>query len=212
MATCPLCRERASRRYCPAKEEQICAICCGTLREIEIDCPGDCPHLRAGRSYEAEKRAPDPELAVRVRELDRDKFQQLTPVIEGATRVIVEEHLRSPWLVDNDIIDVYNCLRATLKTLSSGIYYESLPESPARMGLYTRLKTYFDQLMQPQAGPQGRALRLSEMLEVIDFLMLSGELHAGTRPKSRRYLDWLTSLSASPSPTGPASGLIVPGV
>jgi len=49
------------------------------------------------------------------------------------TRSVAEERLDSPWLVDNDVIEVYKALSATMKTLSSGIYYESLPE--ARRGL-----------------------------------------------------------------------------
>jgi hypothetical protein len=38
--------------------EQICAVCCGTKREIEIDCPSNCAYLRSGRDYEAESAFP----------------------------------------------------------------------------------------------------------------------------------------------------------
>ena len=43
-------------------------------------------------------------------------------------RAVAEERLASPWLVDRDVEEVYRALSATMKTLSSGIYYESLPE------------------------------------------------------------------------------------
>src|SRR2546429_6036822 len=38
----------------PAKGETICAICCGTGREVTIDCAPDCPHLAAAHRYEDE--------------------------------------------------------------------------------------------------------------------------------------------------------------
>jgi hypothetical protein len=160
----------------------------------------------AGRSYESEKRVPDPELAARVRALDRGVFQQHTPVLEGVIRSVVEERLNSPWLVDHDVMEVYKALRATFKTLSSGIYYESLPEGPVRLSLYRRLKTYFDQLMQPQSGSE-RVVKVSEMLEIMDLVTLAAELHSGTRPRSRRYLDWLMSMSKT-APEPSSSGLI----
>src|SRR6185437_3901085 len=50
--SCPICEKRKPKRFCPAKGEKICAICCGTYREVTIDCPVDCPHLIAARRYE----------------------------------------------------------------------------------------------------------------------------------------------------------------
>src|SRR5678810_886791 len=66
MARCPLCTERSAKRFCPAKQTSICAVCCGTKREVEIDCPSSCVYLKASRSYDAEKPIPDPEVAARV--------------------------------------------------------------------------------------------------------------------------------------------------
>ncbi|MCK7478268.1 MAG: hypothetical protein M0C28_13315 [Candidatus Moduliflexus flocculans] len=37
---CPLCRQRAARRRCPALDRDICAVCCGTKRLAEIRLPG----------------------------------------------------------------------------------------------------------------------------------------------------------------------------
>jgi hypothetical protein len=210
MATCPLCNERTAKRYCPAKAEPICAVCCGIKREIEIDCPGDCIHLQAGRSYEAEKRALDPELSARVRSLNRDSFKQHTPILEGVTRQVVDERLSSQWLVDSDVLEVYRALTATLKTLSNGIYYESLPDRPHQLPLYRRLKQYFDQLMMPQANSASRTLKVSELLQIMDFLTLAAQLNSGSRPRSRRYLDLLVNMSSTSMKSDQSSGLILP--
>ena len=43
---CAICETRRPRRYCPGVRGEICAICCGTAREVTVDCPLDCPYLR----------------------------------------------------------------------------------------------------------------------------------------------------------------------
>src|SRR5262245_36849038 len=76
MATCPLCSERAGKRYCPAKETQICAVCCGTKREIEIDCPSSCTYLKASRNYEADKPIVEPDLMEKLRRYDNSFIER----------------------------------------------------------------------------------------------------------------------------------------
>src|SRR3982074_3119562 len=51
---CPICEKRKGARFCPAKGETICAVCCGTGREVTIDCAPDCSHLLAANRYEDE--------------------------------------------------------------------------------------------------------------------------------------------------------------
>jgi len=209
MARCPLCSERSGKRYCPAKGAQICAVCCGTKREVEIDCPSSCPYLQASRSYEAEKRTPDPQLAAKIQKYDDNFLHRYSQVLDEVSRAVVEERLTSRWLVDNDVIEVYKSLSATMKTLSSGIYYESLPEGPARISLFRRLKSLLDQLMQP-GGADRQALKVSEGLDVLDFLTFAAEVNSSVRPKSRRYLDWLSGMAGVAPSAEQSSGLILP--
>ena len=49
---CALCRTRKEKRFCPAVHDRICAVCCGTEREVSLDCPGDCPYLQQARTHE----------------------------------------------------------------------------------------------------------------------------------------------------------------
>ena len=209
MARCPLCSERAGKRYCPAKTEQICAVCCGTKREVEIDCPSSCPHLIAGRSYEAEKRIPDAELVQKVEKYSNDFVYRYAPILDAISRSVVEERLQSPWLVDNDVVEVYKGLSTTMKTLSSGIYYETLPDGPLRISLFRRVKAQLDELMQPSANADKRLLKVSEAVDVMDFLTFAAQANSGVRPKSRRYLDWLVQMSGLTAAEQP-SGLILP--
>ena len=211
MARCPLCSERTGKRYCPAKGAQICSQCCGEKREIEIDCPGSCPYLQAGGSYEAEKRVPDPELAAKIRKYDDDFLYRFAPILNAISRSVLEERQESPWLVDNDVREVYQSLSATMKTLSSGIYYESLPDGPVRISLFRRLKTLLDELMQPNPNVDEHSLKVSEAIEVLDFMEFAVQMNSSLRPKSRRYLDWLVAITQQRAPGSQPSGLIIPG-
>ena len=187
----------------------ICAVCCGTKREVEIDCPSSCPHLIAGRSYEAEKRALDPQLAAKAQSFDTDFIYRFSPVLNALSGAVVEERIASPWLVDPDVIEVFKALGATMKTLSSGIYYETLPEGPIRLALFRRLRAVLDGLMQPNPETREHTLRTSEAVEVMDFLILVATAHSNARPKSRQYLDWLSHVPGAAQAEQPSS-LIFP--
>jgi hypothetical protein len=95
-----------------------------------------------------------------------------------------------------------------MKTLSSGIYYESLPDGPVRISLFRRLKELLDQIMQP--GPDRPSLKVSEAIDVLDFLTFAAQVNSSVRPKSRRYLDWLTSMARASASPEQSSGLILP--
>ncbi len=211
MATCPLCSERSAKRFCPAKAERICAICCGAKREVEIYCPSDCVYLRAGRDYESEKRAPDTELQARSKDFTDEWLYRFSPVLDMISRAVVAERQESHWLVDNDVIEVFKSLTATLRTLSSGIYYESLPDGPVRQSLFRRVKPVLDELMAPQEGVGENALKVQEAVDVMDFLTFAAQMNSSTRPKSRRYLDWIGEMVPASSMTQESpSGLILP--
>src|SRR4030095_7431602 len=100
-------------------------------------------------------------------------------------------------------------LSATMKTLSSGIYYETLPEGPVRISLFRRLKEILDALMSPSDGAQ-RSLLVSDVLQLLEFLVLSLSANSSGRPKSRQYLDWLTAASGVAAPPMESRRLIIP--
>ena len=191
MASCPLCSSRPGKRYCPAIAEQICAVCCGTKREIEIDCPSSCSYLKASRSYESEKPIPDPQVAKKVYNYDGRFVERYHVILDALTRAIIEEHVASRELVDSDVIAVFTSLKSTMKTLSSGIYYESLPEGHVRLSLFRRLKAVLDELMQPDPSGMRPILKVMEAIDVVDFLTIAAQANSSIRPKSRRYLDWI---------------------
>lgn len=210
MATCPLCSERPAKRYCPAKDDRICAVCCGTKREIEIDCPSTCSYLKASRSYELEKPIPDPEIAARVGRFDQAFIERYHSLLDVLSVSIVQERMSSSWLVDHDVIEVLKSLKETLKTLAGGIYYEALPDGPTRQSLFRGLKEILDSVMQVDPAADREVLRVSEAIDVLDFLIMVAQLNSSVRPKSRRYLDFITERYGQLLPGQQPSGLIIP--
>ena len=208
MAKCPLCSQRAAKRHCPAKGSKICSICCGTKREVEIDCPGDCVHLRTGRSFEAARQQPHESHRPTPR-FDQQFLYRNSAAINAVAHAILEERVHTPEMVDPDVREALEALRATMKTLSSGIYYETLPEGgPRSIALYRRIKPALEDLMQPQ-GPTVDALRVSDIPELLDFLLMTAESRSSGRPRSRQYLDWLASV-APELPREETSRIVVP--
>ena len=69
---CPVCNQRKAKRTCPALGKQICTVCCGTKRLVEITCPTDCSYLSSSRAH-------TPEAVQRQQEIDR---AMLLPIVQ----------------------------------------------------------------------------------------------------------------------------------
>jgi hypothetical protein len=145
-----------------------------------------------------------------VRQFDVRFLEQYHPLLDLLTLAIAEERRNSTWLVDHDVIEVFRALRTTLNTLSSGIYYESLPEGPIRQALFRRLKDIFDELMQVDPAGERPVLKVSEAADVLDFLTVVAQANSSVRPKSRRYLDMISDRFAGRFESQQPTGLIIP--
>ena len=127
-STCPLCNRRRARRSCPALGKQICAVCCGTKRQVEITCPSDCSYLQSSTVHPP---------AVIQRRQERD-LRFLLPTLQGLTEsqhqilFMVQSFLRidrndAPALTDTDVQQAASALAQTYETASRGIVYEHSP-------------------------------------------------------------------------------------
>lgn len=52
---CVHCRKAKGKRYCPAKQDDICPKCCGEFRGIDINCPPDCEFFVDGQKNHQER-------------------------------------------------------------------------------------------------------------------------------------------------------------
>jgi len=139
---CPLCGGRKAKRACPALGKQICAVCCGTKRLVEIRCPNDCVYLTAARTHPP---------AVVQKQLDQDRAL-LLPLVSGLNDrqarlflmyggvVIRHQPETFQRLIDDDIAQAAQAHAATLETAGRGIVYDHRPSTLSAERLLIELK------------------------------------------------------------------------
>jgi hypothetical protein len=139
---CHLCGQRRARRACPALGRQICAVCCGSKRLVEIRCPADCAYLAAAREHPpavlVRRQQHDLELVV---EIVRDLNDRQSQIFFMITTFIVRyqpPELHS--LTDADVAEAASALAATFETAVRGVIYEHEAASATGARLVTALK------------------------------------------------------------------------
>ena len=211
---CAICTTRRPRRYCPGVRGEICPLCCGTTREVTVDCPLDCTYLRESRAHE---RPPEPDPAkmpnpdVNITE----KFlAQNTRLFTFLCMALLKHALGAPGVVDNDVREALEALARTYRTLESGLIYETRPANLIAATLQQRLRdelTEFEKEAKSDAGMQtvrdADVLGILVMLQRIEFARNNG------RPRGRAFLDFLRNEfqeSGLPGQADEDPGLIVP--
>ncbi len=189
---CLICEKRKPGRFCPAKVEKICAVCCGTEREVSIDCPADCAYLLAGHRYEEQHPrslpADTPLLDVRLVSGIIELHQQLLSAIAFNVAKFCAEH---PEATDKDILRGIESLASTYKTLASGIVYEQLPALPVQRDLYTALSEFLTGAKQQHSQATFGNAKDSEVFQLLVFLYRMGLMHTNGRPRARRFIEYL---------------------
>ena len=213
-AICPICGKRRAERYCPAKGESICAVDCGTDREVSIDCPADCSYLIAAHRWEhahpkqlAENEIPFPDVSFPA---DLIRTQQAALSGLGFTVVTYARDQRS--LVDADIFAAVIAMAETCRTLLSGIYYEKPPGYPVADGLYAALAKFIeDEKKHAAEHPERPAVKSSEIFHLLVFFARFGRLRSNGKPKTRAFLDFLrTQFPLEPGQSREEPRIIMP--
>ena len=145
---CPLCRVRPVRRVCPALGRDICPVCCGTKRLVEIRCPDTCAYLSSARSH--------PPAAVR-RQEERDTAL-VAPGVAGlsadqqqlfALCLTLVDRFRGSGLdaaVDLDVADAAEAMAATYETEARGLIYEHRAGSAPAQRVVAGMRGVFGEL------------------------------------------------------------------
>jgi hypothetical protein len=193
--TCPICEKRKGARFCPAKGETICAVCCGTGREATIDCTPDCPHLLAAHRYEDEHpRSLPPDTPLLDVNLPSDVVHTQQQMMVALAFTIAKFCAAQPRATDSDVLAGIQTLAETYRTLRSGIYYEKVPDARLPRELYAALSTFIAEVKQQQAErSSSSALKDSDLFYLLVFLYRMGLLRTNGRPRSRRYIEFLRS-------------------
>jgi hypothetical protein len=153
---CPLCHERPARRRCPALNQTICAVCCGTKRLVEIRCPDDCVYLASARKHPAA-------VVQRQHEID---VALLLPAMSGLSDrqsrfffLFQSLALRHPQdalrpLLDADVAEAAAATAASLETSARGLIYDQPAASLNAQELSAAFRRAFDEIATGTGGPR----------------------------------------------------------
>jgi len=211
--SCPICEKRKAERFCPAKGEKICAVCCGTGREVTIDCPSNCSYLVAAHRYEDEHQrslpADTPLLDEKIPQDIVYNHQQLMAALAFSIAKFCAVQRSA---ADTDVLAAIQALAQTYKTLSSGIIYENPPDAPLPRELYAALTAFIAEVKKQQAERAASAtFKDLDLFYLWVFLYRMGLLRTNGRPRSRRFIEFLRSqFPQSPELKREESRIIVP--
>jgi hypothetical protein len=211
--SCPICEKRKGERFCPAKAEKICAVCCGKEREVTIDCPSDCTHLISAHRYESEHPrdilADTPLLDETIPKDVIHTHQQLMAALAFS---LAKSCATQPTAVDNDLLAAMEALAQTYKTLSTGLIYEKPPQAPEARELYAAVMSFLDEIKKQQAELGASAsFKDTEIFYLLVFLYRMGLLRTNGRPRSRLFIEFLRSqFPEAPELKKEESRIIVP--
>jgi hypothetical protein len=190
---CTLCETRRQKRFCPALHARICATCCGTHREVVLDCPSECLYLKQAREYSRFR----PELLEDERwfaqVLVEEDFLDAHPFLfEDLAESISQSALGNSALRDRDVIEALVALVRSFETrANSGLHYEPTPPSLAQQSLVEELREViadYDQERQDMGDPH---LDDSDALKALVFFLRLALDRSSGRPLSRAFLDFL---------------------
>jgi len=188
---CKLCEKRRARRHCPGVDADICPQCCGTGREITIDCPLDCSFLRDARVHErAVPLAPKdiPNLDIELKEsLVEEHEHEVMALSLALVRAMEQEKA-----VDLDAREAIESLVRTYRTLQPGLVYETRPQNPYAAAIQERLMKAIEELRKGIAEETGmQMLRDTDVLATLVFLQRLELQHNNGRPRGRAFFDFL---------------------
>jgi hypothetical protein len=191
--SCPICEKRKAERFCPAKAEKICAVCCGREREVTIDCPADCVYLIAAHRYENDHPRDIPaDTPLLEEEIPQDIIHTHQQLMAALAFSIAKFCASQPPAVDTDILAALQALAQTYKTLSSGLIYEKPPDAPLPRELYAALSAFLDEIKKQQAERgSSSAFKDADVFYLLVFLYRMGLLRTNGRPRSRRFIEFL---------------------
>jgi hypothetical protein len=213
---CPLCGQRKAKRTCPALDRLICAVCCGTKRQVEIRCPSDCVYLTTSLAHPP---------AVVQRQQERDRAL-LLPSLSGLSErqarlflmlaALISRHEGDGFqkLVDEDIALAAEAMAATLETSVRGIVYEHRAATLPADRLLAELKTLVAEIMKEGGSALERDTAVAlRRLEAAAREAAKFEGGAAFQQLLGRVL--LPAAGAEPpgpagAPAAPASSLIIP--
>ena len=220
---CPSCASQPAKRACPALGHDICRVCCGTKRQVEVRCPDSCGYLSSSRQH--------PPAQVR-RQYEQD-MTVVYPAMMGLTQPQQRLFLLTTSMVpklrgsgleaarDVDLADAAASLASTYETEAKGLIYAPRAGTAPAQRIVAELRTVYDQLARdkPAAFAQDAAAVLRRVEQMARNTGPAGEKSVGLLELLGRIAlrlgaggpaDWDGASEEAGQETPPPSSIIVP--
>ena len=197
---CKICNQRRARRHCPGADAEICSLCCASGREVILDCPRECPHLREARLHEAkvvltEDQVPNKDIAVSE---DFVREQEHLVLMLGNTLTRAMEKSKA---VDGDAREALQALIQTYRGAESGLIFETRPDNRFAADIQDALKSMIEELRKRVEEATGaQSVRDADLLGTLVFLQRLGLQYDNGRPRGRVFYDFLMDHFPTPAP------------
>lgn len=212
---CAICQIRRPQRHCPGVQGDICAICCGTEREVTVSCPLDCEYLRDARKHEKAPLLDADQLPNRDIRVSEELLENNSELLEFLSGKLAAAALEIRGSVDNDLRDALGALIRTYRTLQTGIYYQTVPENAVAARIFRAVEAAVSEFREQETKRLGMArTRDADLLGVLVFLERLELDRNNGRPRGRAFLDLLRGLhpeSAGGAGASDSSPLVLPG-
>jgi hypothetical protein len=191
--SCVLCETGKEKRFCPALHARICAACCGTHREVVLDCPSDCSYLKQAREYDRFR----PELLEDERwfaqvRVEDDFLDAHTLLLQDLVESIGQSALGDGSLRDRDVIDALTAVVRSFETsANSGLHYEPTRPSLGQQALIQELRAVIADYDQEGWEIGDPLLPDCDALKALVFVLRLALDRSSGRPLSRGFLDFL---------------------
>ncbi len=202
---CAICHTRRPRRFCPGVHGDICSICCGTEREVTVDCPLDCEFLREGRRHEKAQAPTGAEFPNRDIQVSEKLLRDHEPLLTFLSVTIFQTAMQVPGVVDRDVLEALDGLIRTYRTLQSGVHYESRPDNPLAGAIFGALQRGLDEYRSSEQRELGMTkTRDADVLGLLVFLQHFALYQENGRRRGRAFLQALAEFHP-PAPEASAS-------
>ena len=210
--TCSICDSRKAKRFCPALRSEICPQCCGQGREETIDCPLDCPYLIESRQREKRAGLTPEDFPCKQIRITEAFLRDREVLLNAAGHSVLAAAFQTPGAVDRDVRDALDALVRTYKSLESGVYYQTMAQSPVAQAIVAQIEGRLRAFREEEARRTGvTRTRDADVLGILVFLLRMAMDENNGRQRGRRFLDSLYRHFQTGAAAPETSSLIVPG-
>lgn len=193
--SCAICHIRKEKRFCPALHDRICPQCCGTEREVTLDCPSECVYLQQARRHERPRTLEELDRAALFPDVEvpEEFLYEREPLIVGLSFVVAKAARADPSVRDRDVIAALSSVGKSYATLvSSGLVYEPPTANVPQQALAAELQKSIAEYREAEQQHIGYAtLKDADALRALVFLLRLAYSRTSGRPRSRAFIDFV---------------------